>query len=334
MRAIIMKNRSLRSLCVGAFALLISLLGWQTAYCLNFDKLGGTMVAYGEIVEGDYQRFLSEYKSWDVPPRIIAFDSTGGNLFEAIAIANLVRISRIPVFITGKCYSSCAFIYLAAPDRQATGEIGLHRPYYDKSYFSGLNSLEAEKEYLILEDLTKKYLIDIGVEQNLIDIIRTTPSDKVRIFKGRDQTSTTLGEQSPFMEEWRIAKCGSIENDVAVAWCADTWIRHVGLNLALIDGFKEQFLNDPDAEFRSSMPGICHPVSKQSQELALAALRNEDVRDMLKLKSEAVANRNKCVQGAENDEVWSFFKAVKSSGEVFTLLNNPARVMVLKKYGL
>jgi len=332
-RAIIMENKYLSFLCKGALAILISFMAWQPAYCLNFDKLGGTMVAYGEIVEGDYQRFLSEYRSWDVPPRIIAFDSTGGNVFEAIAIANLVRISRIPVFVTGKCYSSCAFIYLAAPDRQATGEIGLHRPYYDKSYFSGLNSLEAEKEFTLLEDLTKLFLIDIGVEQTLIDIIRSTPSDKGRVYKGRAEISASLGEQSPFMEEWRIAKCGSIENEAAVAWCANTWIRHVGLNLALVEGFKEQFLNDPDGEFRISMPGICHPVSKRAQELAIAGLRNEDVRRMIEFKSEALANRNKCIQDAENDEVWSFFKAVKSSDEVFALLNNPARVMVIQKYG-
>lgn len=290
------------------------------------------MVAFGEIEQGDYQKFISEYRSWDIPPRVFAFDSPGGDVLEAIAIANFVRLSRIPVWISGKCYSSCAFIFLAAPNRDATGEIGLHRPYYDKSYFSKLNSLDAEREFELLEQVTRNFLEDVGVEQSLIEIIRTTPSDKIRVYRGRAEVAAALGKESAFLEEWRISKCGSIDSDALVAWCANTWLEHIRMNLALVEGWKERFLNDPDAEYQKSMPGRCHADSERSQELALAAIENEDILSMLKTRSEKVSSRDKCSADAEDKEVWAFFNTIKKSSEAFAHFNKPARVIVLQKY--
>ncbi len=131
---------------------MIALGGNTTAEALGFDRLGGTMVAFGEIKPGDYQKFIATYRQWDVPPQIYAFDSIGGNVYEAIAIAHFIRLSRIPVWVTGKCYSSCALIYLSAPKRQASGEIGLHRTYFDPDYYAKLSSLDAEKEFAYLQE--------------------------------------------------------------------------------------------------------------------------------------------------------------------------------------
>lgn len=290
------------------------------------------MVAFGEIKQGDYQNFVAQYRSWDVPPQVFAFDSLGGNVFEAIAIANFVRLSRIPVRVSGKCYSSCAFIFLATPDRQATGEIGIHRPYYDKSYFSTLNSLDAETEFELLELVTKVFLEDIGVEQSLIEAIRTVPSDKLRIYRGRAETAASLGEESPFMEEWRISKCGSLDSDAVVAWCANSWIKHIRMNSALVEGWKERFLSNPDGEYSKSMPGMCHAHSERSQKLALVAIKNTDVSKAIESQAEVVSSRGKCVAAAEDKEVWAFFNTIKKSPGAFALFNKPARTMVLQKY--
>lgn len=302
------------------------------AQALDFDRLGGTMVAFGKIEPGDYQKFLHEYLSWEVPPQIFALDSRGGNVFEAIAIANFVRITRIPVWVSGECFSSCAFIYLAAPTRQATGTIGLHRPYYEPGYFSELSSLDAESEFELLKQLTRTFLVDIGVERSIIEIINTVPSDQVRIFEGREETSRMLKEESPFMEEWRISKCGSVEQNQAISWCAVHWIKYLRLNLNLVEGWEEEFLKDPEAKFKKDMPGMCHAVASESQSLALSAIQNEVILDLAKSRAEPVYDRHKCVKKAEDNEVWAFFKTMKESPKARALFDNPAKEMVLQKY--
>lgn len=314
--------------------LLFLLFSSTQAHSLVFDRLGGTMAVFGEIEPGDYQKFISTYRSWEVPPRVFSFDSLGGDVLEAIAIANFVRLSRIPVLVTGTCYSSCAFIFLAATNRDATGRIGLHRPYLERSHYSQLNSLDAEREFRLVEQLTKAFLEDMGVEASLIEIIRTTPSDKIRTYSGRGEVTAALGEHSYFLNEWQISKCGSLDSDALGAWCATTWLSYIRLNSVIEEGWKERFLTDPIREYHKKMPGRCRDFSESSQELAMTASRNKDALSALNARSLKIVNRDKCTAKAEDKEVWAFFKIIKESSEGFAVFNKPARTLVLQKYEL
>lgn len=47
--------------------------------------------------------------------------------------------------------------------------VGLHRPYYDKEYFSELSPLQAAKAYRSLEKEVREYLLEMGAPQSLLD---------------------------------------------------------------------------------------------------------------------------------------------------------------------
>jgi hypothetical protein len=305
----------------------------NSSWAVDFDKLGGTMVIYGEIEKGDYQRFIKEYLTWKNPPTIFAFDSIGGNVVDAMAIGVFVRNSRIPVWVTGKCFSACAFIYLAAPSRQATGEIGLHRPYFDQTYFAGLTSYEAEKEYKVLERITASYLDDVGVDKQLQDIIRSVPSNKMRIFRGREETSIALGDESIFMEEWKIAKCGSLERSAVVPFCAYTYLEYIYLNLNLVKGWRQTILENPISPYRQNMPSLCQEVMKEVQSLAYQTIDSQPLFEILKSQSEPITLREECISRAEHSEVRSFFYLLKGSKEATMQFLKPAIEILHDRYG-
>lgn len=320
-------------LFLSALWLMIAGLPANTCAGIKFEKLGGTMMAFGEIAGGDYRRFVEEYLGWEAPPTVFAFDSTGGNVIEAIAIANFVRSSRVPIWITGKCYSACALIYLAAPSRTATGEIGLHRTYYDQSFFAGLSSYKAEAEYKMLEALTGSFLADIGVDKRIIEIMKSVPSDKMIVYRGRAETSEHLKDESTFMEEWRIAKCGSVDDTALLASCAFNWLQHIYLNYNLVEGWEEKFMKDQDGEFKKSMPTMCQPIMKDSEVLSLKALRDSELLGAIKVYSKVVKERGQCISKAEDSEVWGFFRTLKNSKEAAAFFLRPALDIVLEKYG-
>lgn len=327
-----MNSRFIAKMACGA-AIVAASLASTTALGLSFERLGGTMVAHGEIKPGDYQRFVDAYREWDAPPRIYAFDSAGGSVYEAIAIANFVRLSRIPVWVTGKCYSSCALIYLSAATRQASGEIGLHRAYYNPEYYSQLTSLDAQQGFEYLQTVTEVFLRDMRVSTDVIELIQGTPSNEVAVFQGRPETSEMFGEESPYMEEWYISKCGGIEREAAAAWCAKTVIETIQVNSALVDGWRERFNQDRVGMATDHLPGFCNAVLSDSFELVRLATENHDGLPMLERRAQPLEERFQCVSDAEDEEVWAFFNTITQSEEAYDLFNVPAPEFVMRKYG-
>lgn len=100
---------------------------------MDFDRLGGTFTMHGEIKKDDSLRFIAELVSWETPPTVFYIASKGGNLEEAMRIGKIIRESQIPVWSGEECYSACVFIYASGVEREAQGNIGLHRPYFDKA---------------------------------------------------------------------------------------------------------------------------------------------------------------------------------------------------------
>ena len=102
---------------------------------------------YGDIIEGDFESFLRNFTKLEKPPTAFYIESQGGNLIEAMKIGSFIKGSQIEVRTGDYCYSACVFIFAAASKRLALGELGLHRPYFDKKYFAELNAIEAKKKY-------------------------------------------------------------------------------------------------------------------------------------------------------------------------------------------
>lgn len=172
----------------------------------------------GKISEGDSDKLiialknhreLSDSKSKTFPPTIW-LESSGGDVVEAMKMGNIVRRSLITV-ITTKCYSACTFIALSSVEPLLSEDTGIHRPYFEQKYFSNLSASEAEKEYKRLGKVCRRYLLDIGVINEIIDKMFSVPSDEIYILSNSEYLS--LSKRSPFYDEWLKSKCGSMSDD-------------------------------------------------------------------------------------------------------------------------
>ncbi len=168
----------------------------------------------GKIERGDYKKIIKLVKKHGSIPGYIRINSPGGDVIEATKIGRFVRKALLSFWVSKKCDSACVFIYFASirdlidPWRS----FGLHRPYFDKSYFAGLSAREAELKYKDMENSTRKYLEDMNVPQLLIDKIFSIPSNKVEEIS-EARLEEIIGRNPPAYEEWILAKCGDFSSD-------------------------------------------------------------------------------------------------------------------------
>lgn len=182
----------------------------------EFEWLAETIILKGEIVPGDYDKFIRIIKYVDRPPLSIQLNSNGGDVNEAIKIGKVVNELMMRATITDNnvCASSCFYILVSSPERTLdTDKIGIHRPYFNKSYFSKLSSVEAKIEYRRLNNYVANYLLKMGVPQDFIDRMFSISSDHVK-WISRDEFYQIIGKMPPFFEELAIAKCGSDYTDI------------------------------------------------------------------------------------------------------------------------
>lgn len=167
-----------------------------------------TMKLTGEIIKGDYKKFLNEIKIRNSLPFNVYIKSPGGDANEAIKIGRVIRKAMIPTFIYEQCNSACFLIWAAGGERYTQGifEVGLHRPRYDKEYFSSLSISEAEVEYEKLLTEITKYLKEMNIPEDVIKNMMATSSSeiyKIDAIKLR----LKIGSETPVMNEWLNARC-------------------------------------------------------------------------------------------------------------------------------
>lgn len=166
----------------------------------------------GSIRPGDYQRFrtfmLENLEKYKASSRVVVLESNGGNVFDALKIAELLRSMHVTVeVLKGKCTSSCFYLYLSGNRRIALqGSLGIHRAYFDQTYFKGLSPEEARRKYLYLTESVKLFLNSHNVPQYLIERMNGASSTDTYWLTGEDIYS--LGMRQPWFEEMLIAKCG------------------------------------------------------------------------------------------------------------------------------
>lgn len=176
---------------------------------MDFFWKDSQLVLSGEVVKGDgekFRRFLyvhfDEYKQ----NRYVRLQSNGGNLYETLRIAAILR-SVYPIVWAPKCASSCFFLYLSGIERRydSSNRIGIHRAYFDPSYFRDLKLEEAKAKLDELTKITDSILEENRVPQHLRDRLNSTSSDEIYWLSVQDAQS--IGLMPPWFEELIIAKC-------------------------------------------------------------------------------------------------------------------------------
>ena len=177
----------------------------------KFEWMINRLKIEGEIVPGDYDRLIEIIKYIGQPPINYILNSRGGDVMEAIKIGTMIRDTYTPVSVPDNavCASACFFILVGSPNRSIwyATHIGIHRPYFNKLYFSSLSASEAENKYRKLQATVKNYLLNMGVPQSFTDMMYTISSDDVNWISAAN-FEEKIGKMSPFYEELLISKCG------------------------------------------------------------------------------------------------------------------------------
>jgi hypothetical protein len=168
----------------------------------------------GKLERGDYQKMITAIKKHGSIPSHISLSSPGGDVLEAIKIGRFARKALLEFWASGKCNSACVFIYFGTVRGfvDPWGVFGIHRPYFDSLYFSGLSSSEAEQKYKEMENQVREYLREMDVPQFFIDRMFSVPSNSVQLVTHPEMVDI-VGRRPPAYEEWIIAKCGSLSNE-------------------------------------------------------------------------------------------------------------------------
>jgi hypothetical protein len=283
---------------------LIAILVFITAGSTNameYGRLGGTFTMAGEIKEYDFSEFLLELASWEVPPAIFHITSKGGNLDEAMRIGEIIRESQIPVWSGDECFSACVFIFASGVEREARGQVGLHRPYFEKSYFADLTSMEAKQKYDDLKLISVSYLKGIEVSQSIIDRMFQTGSTEVDLLSA-EEANDMFGLRSPFYEEWLTAKCGKYTEEQARV--LGSWSNLIAARSTLQVARNDSFPKSDD--FGSNFPELM-----RNAQLAIQL----EAAGMLQPYIELSKVHNRCTERAVNRHVYSFHKSLKAEIE-------------------
>lgn len=164
----------------------------------------------GELKAGDSER-LRELVINDALKFIqapVVLDSTGGNVVEALRIADLVKAGYLSVSVPtkAKCLSACFYILASAVTRYMEGTVGIHRPYLPKELAQKLNIVEMEKKQKEVYAKAKEILISQNVPQYLIEQMFSNASDEIYLLSQKDKDA--IGFRANWYEQMLVSKCG------------------------------------------------------------------------------------------------------------------------------
>ena len=141
---------------------------------------------------------------------LVFLKSNGGDVRTAIEIGKVLRKHSAYVVVDkgSECSSACIFILAGGVVRNVLlgASLGLHRPFFEKKLFAGLNAENASKLYASLIEICQKYLSDMGINGDLFSEMLDIPSYKVRYVDNDYAVKVGLHGTDPAYQEWKRAR--------------------------------------------------------------------------------------------------------------------------------
>ncbi|MGI9408004.1 MAG: ATP-dependent Clp protease proteolytic subunit [Hyphomicrobiaceae bacterium] len=144
----------------------------------------GAASAVGRIEQGtadDFERFVLANEA---RIKSLAIHSPGGSVSDALAIAKLIRKTKIDTSVpdNGYCASSCPLAYSGGVKRLAGKRswIGVHQVYTVPSAIGNIH--DGLEEAQRISAVSQQHLVDMGVDPQVWIHAMRTPKDKLYIF--------------------------------------------------------------------------------------------------------------------------------------------------------
>jgi hypothetical protein len=231
-------------------------------YIAHTSESYPSVVIEGKFERGDFERFGGIVQSFGSSIEEVQILSPGGNLLEAIKIGELTRRLSLRSFVpfglsegvtplcggnssivapksaeNCTCASACFFAHIGAINRSG-GYLLVHRPYFERQYYSELSATEAEKKFNELQQLSHEYLKKMDVPVSIIERIFATPPSEVTQISGFDALRNFIG-YAPFFKDWINSKCVKELSD-------DDYYRYLGIDRRLA---RRDFVPEEDRAF-------------------------------------------------------------------------------------
>lgn len=205
------------------FALTLTPIASNSADIRAFQKHNA--IVEGEIVAGDFDRFVKTIDSPGMEIDNISVYSKGGNVTEAIAIGTLIRELRLHTTAPRgfgsrgnvcpgikeqsncTCLSACVLVFVGGVHRYGN-VLGVHRSYVSHDVLKAMSGTEAISASTAVMRRVDSYLNEMAVPRQVIDIMNSTSSQEITFLED-DIISRYLSGYIPQYGEFMLARCGN-----------------------------------------------------------------------------------------------------------------------------
>jgi hypothetical protein len=164
---------------------------------VDSEDFGQVLLLNGPVERGDAERFEAFIASLKAPPEIVALNSPGGAVGEALSIGRSLReIAAETVMFPGmSCLSSCPYILAAGVERRVSKDaaVGLHQHYYEApGYMPVFLAVEGIQHG---QGQTLEYLIEMGIDAGLMIYSLNTPPEEIYLLVEGELLGTRLATE-------------------------------------------------------------------------------------------------------------------------------------------
>lgn len=195
------------------------------------------IVMEGEIMKGDYERFIKKIEQHNGKIGKVYIFSPGGNFSEAIEIGRAIRrlelttvipeseyghpqcnpLANSPEHYNCICAGSCFFIFIGGVSRAGT-YMEVYSPSFDKNEFGRLSGEDARNKFIALQKAARQYMQEMAVPEYLQDkILCTQPERAIKV--DYETVEKYFHGDIPCRHELFHAKCAELKDKEKIRDC-------------------------------------------------------------------------------------------------------------------
>lgn len=188
---------------------------WMPAGAADISAYRRGVLIQGPIEKGDYARiiqFVRHPDNYGRFARTVYLDSTGGDLVEAVRIANLLEKSYAATNVAegARCYSACFILWMSGVSRHVSSgaTLGVHRI----NVKVGEGTLDQQSTYFTqIARSVENYMSGLGTPRAILDKMNATAPSDLFVISPRwlleQRLLTTLSYRIGFVDAAQ-ARCG------------------------------------------------------------------------------------------------------------------------------
>ena len=161
---------------------------------LDFAEADGAITLVGQIAPGDADRFAAWLDRTRPTATVVALDSSGGSVSDALAIGRTIRAAGMATRVAdgAVCLSACPYILAGGTERRVApgGVVGVHQHYFGQSTI--LPAFMAVSDLQRAQAGVMDYLVQMGVDLRLMPLALRTPPAEINVLDAEQMADLGL----------------------------------------------------------------------------------------------------------------------------------------------